>query len=410
MSYSDTTQSSETYYNIIVKNNITGYDDIGNPIPINSSVPLSFNEQRTIPYLRHPADYYVSVLSFEMDTQGVPVYLCEPVIGATDINSTIYWVTITDASNNVINHINVRWAPEDLAAALPPSPVRENFNDYPYYYGFNYSHFIELVNIALKSGVHTSKPPFLRMDGNLVILTAPAQAATNQQYVTDASGNCVTPTGIFNVNGHKIFFNSELYYLFSSLQALEINEPLVGSAGGTVLNANFQLLMVVNPSGTNLKFIPTDLSTVPPSVSYRTVQSTTEYPPFPMWNPIDTIVITTDNLHIVPELIAANATTSTKTARGNKSNADSYYILTDYASPLYTGKEYKPNITYQPSAEYRLSDLLGSLGRFAENVSQLNLNVYWKDKYGSLHRFLLESGGTASLKLLFRKKVFYIDF
>jgi hypothetical protein len=163
--------------------------------------------------------------------------------------------------------------------------------------------------------------------------------------------------------------------------------------------------MVVNPSGTNLSDVPTNFSSVPPSGNRRVVSSITEYPPFPMWNPVDTIVFTTSHLHIVPELIAANATTTSQNTNSQKSNAESYYILADYAAPLYTGKEYKPNITYQPSAEYKLSDVYGN-----NPVYQLKMNVYWKDKYGSLHRFLLESGGTASLKLLFRKKVFYLDF
>lgn len=403
----DTVEPSEIYYNIIVKNNITGYDNLGNPTPINSSVPLTFDETRAKPYLNNPKDYYMSVLSFEMDTQAVPVFISEPVVGATDISSTIYWITITDANNNVVTngHQNVRWSPEDLSAPKPPSPVPTNFNEYPYYFGYNYSYFIELVNKALATPAHTSTAPFLTMEGNFVTLSAPARANLNQDFMTDASGNCVDFNGNPNPLGHKIFFNSELYYLFSSLPAIERNEPLKGSLGGTVKNANFQLLMVINPSGTNLSTVATSFTIPPATNPYRVVNSVTEYPPFPMWNPVDTIVFTADHLYIVPELIAANATTSTQNVDARKSNAESYYILADYAAPLYTGKEYKPNITYQPSAEYKLSDVYGN-----NPIYQLNLNVYWKDKYGSLHRFLLESGGTASLKILFRKKVFYLDF
>jgi len=403
----DTVEPSEIYYNIVIKNNITGYDDAGNPVPINSSVPLTFDEARTKPYLNNPKDYYMSVLSFEMDTQAVPVFMPEPVIGATDISSTIYWITITDASNNIVTngHQNVKWSPEDLSAPKPPSPVPANFNEYPYYFGYTYSYFVELVNKALAAPNHTNGPPFLTIDGNLVKLSAPARINLAQDYMTDTSGNCVDLDGNPNPAGHKIFFNSELFYLFSSLSAIEKNEPLVGSLGGKQLNANFQLLMVVNPSGTNLSDVPTNFSSVPPSGNRRVVSSITEYPPFPMWNPVDTIVFTTSHLHIVPELIAANATTTSQNTNSQKSNAESYYILADYAAPLYTGKEYKPNITYQPSAEYKLSDVYGN-----NPVYQLKMNVYWKDKYGSLHRFLLESGGTASLKLLFRKKVFYLDF
>jgi len=217
----DTVEPSEIYYNIIVKNNTTGYDNNGNPIPINSSVPLTFDETRAKPYLNNPKDYYMSVLSFEMDTQAVPAFISEPVVGATDISSTIYWITITDASDNVVTngHQNVKWSPEDLSTPLPPSPVPTNFNEYPYYFGYNYTHFIELVNKALAVPAHTSTPPFLTMEGNFVTLSAPARVNLNQDFMTDASGNCVDFNGSPNPLGHKIFFNSELYYLFSSLQS-----------------------------------------------------------------------------------------------------------------------------------------------------------------------------------------------
>jgi len=403
----DTVEPSEVYYNILIKNNITGFNKDANPVPIASSVPLVFNETRSIPYINNPSKYYMSVISFEMDTQSVPTFICEPIPKANDINATIYYVTITDANNvPIVNgHQNVKWIPEDLSAPVPPSPVPDNFNEYPYYFGYTYSYFIELVNKAIAAAVvghipAINHPPFLQLENGIVSLVAPAQSALTRSFLTDEKGNCVDINGAPNPNGHKIFFNSELYYLFSSLKAIERNEPL-----GVTLNANFQLILNINPSGTNYKKVYTNLNQTPLVSHYDAVVSTCEFSPLPFWNPIDSIVFTTNHLNVVPELIAANATTGVAATSPLASNADAYYILTDYAAPLYTGTEYKPNIFYQPQAEYRLSDLYG------ENpVYQLVLNVYWKDKYGYLHTFLLESGGTASLKILFRKRVFYLDF
>jgi hypothetical protein len=55
---------SQKYYNILVKNNNTGFDKDGNPTKSTDSVILSFDETRTIPYIHHPRDFYMTIVSF----------------------------------------------------------------------------------------------------------------------------------------------------------------------------------------------------------------------------------------------------------------------------------------------------------------------------------------------------------
>ena len=60
---------------------------------------------------------------------------------------------------------------------------------------------------------------------------------------------------------------------------------------------------------------------------------------------------------------------------------------------------YKPNLLYVPSAEYRLIDMKGD-----NDISTVDIQVYWKDKRGNLQPFILQSGASASIKILFTKK------
>ena len=55
-------------------------------------------------------------------------------------------------------------------------------------------------------------------------------------------------------------------------------------------------------------------------------------------------------------------------------------------------------LQYQPSAEYRIISLNSD-----EPIRVLNFKVSWKSKYGTYHDFFLKYGGSASLKLMFRK-------
>jgi hypothetical protein len=335
----------------------------------------------------------MSVMSFQIDSQSLPIMICEPVEGSNNIKDTLYFFSIVDAAGTVVRHVRVQWVPEDLSTPQPPSPVPSNYTNYPYYFCYTYDYFLNILNDQIKTACTTPplpgnpEAPFLNYENGNVVLRG-----ARSHWETTANGSSPTPT----TNKYRLFFNTELYYFFSSLPSIKMKEPFT-----TVKNMNFQLLFVVNPSHLNLEVLNTNLTPIPPGSPYTGVVSRAEYPPFAFWSPIDSIVFTTNYLNVVPELISANSPYGLSGGQ-NVSNANQFYILFDYMTPSSRGSDYQPNIIYTPQAEYRLSDLFGK-----EEVCQLKINVFWKDKWGIMHIFTLESGGSASIKLLFRKKVFY---
>ena len=60
---------------------------------------------------------------------------------------------------------------------------------------------------------------------------------------------------------------------------------------------------------------------------------------------------------------------------------------------------YKPNLIYSPSAENRYIDMFGN-----NDISNIDINVFWKDQKGNLMPFYLQSGASASIKILFKLK------
>jgi hypothetical protein len=403
---------SQKYYNILVKNNNTGYDSSGNPVPYTNAVDLSFEQTRTIPYINHPRDFYMSVVAFEMDTQSIPVFICDPIVGQSNINDTVYTITMnyitnTGANNKVVQQ-RVQWEPEDKSATVPTGLVPDNYNMDYYYYAYTYQHFIGLVNKALDTcwtalGIPVTAntlTAFISLEGDKVILNA-----QNALCLTDSSGNIANNTNtLAKSTGVKIYFNTELYNLFSSFEAIKVVQPLVNiGPASSVLNSNYQLLFTKNQSSTNLKLTPVSFAGIPPVLTYGMSQNFSEYSPLPYWNPIDKVVFTTAQLPVVPQLIAA-ASNYYSSTQNSGTNAEVSYILCDFSAQLATGTEYKPNITYIPPAEYVLNELYGDVP-----LSSISIYVFWKDKFGDLHPFLLEAGGTALLKIMFRKKDFYLD-
>jgi hypothetical protein len=407
---------SQKYYNILVKNNNTGYDSSGNPVPYTNAVDLSFEQTRTIPYINHPRDFYMSVVGFEMDTQSIPVFICDPIVGQSNVNDTVYTITMNYITNSGLNNKvvqqRVQWSPEDKSATQPTGLVPDSYNMDPYYYAYTYQHFIALVNKALDDcwtalAIPVSSPPnpntlraFISLEGDKVILNA-----QNALCLTDSSGNIANNNNtLVKATGIKIYFNTELYNLFSSFEAIKIAQPLVNiGPASSVLNSNYQLLFAKNQSSTNIKLTPTLFVGIPPVLTYGMSQNFSEYSPLPYWNPIDKVVFTTAQLPVVPQLVAA-ASNYYSDSQTSGTNADVSYILCDFSAQLATGTEYKPNITYIPPAEYVLNELYGDVP-----LSSISIYVFWKDKFGDLHPFLLEAGGTALLKIMFRKKDFYLD-
>ena len=75
-------------------------------------------------------------------------------------------------------------------------------------------------------------------------------------------------------------------------------------------------------------------------------------------------------------------------------------MLTDFVIPFTTGVEAtNQQIYYIPTSEYRLIDLLGN-----NNLNELTISVFWRDKYGGLHPMTLDAGAAASMLIMLRKK------
>jgi hypothetical protein len=381
-------KSSISYYNILIKNNNTGFDEAGNPISINNSVPLVFNETRSNPYIMNPSKYYMSVLNFQVDSQSLPVFIAEPIVGSSDVTDTIYWITITDMNDTVLAHENIKWIPDDISIPQPDAPAPRNYTSNPYYYCYSYGYFLGLINKTINDMISSNtipvSAPFMTLKDGVFSITG-----KETDWKTSTTGQS---------NGYKLFFNTELYYLFSSLPVLKVPEPLTSPT--TTFNANCQVLFLLNPSGLNYVPVYTNLTTVPLVPDYYGVVSSCEFSPIAFWNPIDSIVFKVSNLYVTPQLVSANSAFGTPDGKA-PTNADQYYILTDFVASFIDGNTYNPNITYKPTAEFVLSDLT-NIGE----LKQLSITTSWKDKNGILHVMNLESGGTAAIKIMFRRKDF----
>ena len=79
---------------------------------------------------------------------------------------------------------------------------------------------------------------------------------------------------------------------------------------------------------------------------------------------------------------------------GNNNNVQN--IITDFE----TDANYINTISYNPTAEYRMSTLTGN-----QPLNGIDIFVFWRDRTGTLNPFFLTTGSTLTMKILFRRKL-----
>ncbi|MFM7983590.1 MAG: phage minor capsid protein, partial [Candidatus Fonsibacter sp.] len=141
--------------------------------------------------------------------------------GQNNPNLTIYTVTLAYLEASVTR--NVIYVPENNTDPLPAPPLIQQDISSKYYYVYNYSYFIEIVNRALRIALFDlrdlygpeqfdvpkpTQPPYLDFDiiTNRVILHA-EQIRYDETFLTLTGGPAI-----------NIFFNQRLFDLFVGMQ------------------------------------------------------------------------------------------------------------------------------------------------------------------------------------------------
>jgi hypothetical protein len=364
------------------------------------------------------------------------------------------------ALKNVASVSSVMWIPNPIYTPLDLNLLTgKNTVESPYYWCNSYDYFCGLVNTALEEASaanynylydqwitlgatsNTTKgiffnaayksfptPPFLDWENE----TLKASMFVNQCYNkflapnyavppitwTDPSGGTgtVAPPPPFTF---KVALNPALYALFNSFPA---TETLLTTTTGTVekfyvLNINSSGYPLVTPFPaiqrtlyssyvfnsliySTTTFAYTLLNQPDAGISYsyagHFIQVHQELSTIDTWCPVNGIVFTTNTLPIVTNQFSSNSVIN--------SNRPSFETGAEYAliiTDLQTNEQgYKPNLLYNPTAEYRRVDMTGNRG-----LTNIDIRVFWRAKTGQLIPFKLSSGVSASIKLLFQKKI-----
>lgn len=382
----DTNVANHVYYDLDITNNDTTNKAL---IP-----QLNFDEVRSNAFLSNPSDYYVSIVRFNVDTSSLPTVSVQPLVDGVNNNPNklIYSLTMKYGTYEYQQYFT--WVQQDLQTTAPTGIITANDYKNPYYYGYSHTKFVwQVLNQAFINAygglsalvvaggdvMPTVNRPFFEIDP----ITADMALNVDINYTEFQS---VPPV----LGQIKIFFNQPAFQILSGFPAV--------FQGIKQLNGKDFQLTCYDLNGQN-KITVTPQA---PAVPYTAYQQYGEFSNAPIWCPVRNLVFTTSLLPVNPSLSGDPVVFgegSIKFNNGNNNNLTP--VLTDFQIDLVNGKEYKPQVSYTPTAEYRLFDLIGN-----NALGSISLQVFWRDRFQNLIPFLLAPLNTASIKLLFRHKSF----
>ena len=283
--------------------------------------------------------------------------------------------------------------------------MKNGFADYStgYYNVYNYEWFITLVNKALRLAVYKLKT-------EVIPGLIPDTISDYSPYFTfDKSTKLISlfaPRADFdesNAAPMSICLNKALYRLFNSLPLQIKTETSVTLIDGVIGQSDPQQVMKINMKNFYLSN-SVELYTCPKldgtiyehggtnqTIEYLYVYQ--DYTTFDSWSPVESICINSNTIPVYKSLVSANHTYYNGVEDTTGSLNVYELSITDFKAGSYEG-----GILYSPN-EKRWLNL-----NQQEELKNINISVFYRSKLtGSLVPVQLNSGGSASFKMVFRK-------
>lgn len=339
------------YYNASMFNPVTG-----------QVVPASISDVRAASLIERPDDWECSIVRFDISAALLPpivVPLVAPPPAAATV-PTLLRVTLRSLGVDFQQPVNV--------FTTPDTP------------GFIYSidELMTAINLAFAAAfaampavVGVTSPPMLAFNPVTQLINIFYQAT----YVT-------APV--------EVYLNSAAYRMIPSL-------PAAFFGYNNVDGKDYRLQLDANTAVT----IPAvgaraGYPTIVQAVANEVRQSTQAGPSLSALNGVRSIYISTD----LP-IAAESLPNSVGVAQNTNTSSASQSILTDFLLSSDPGENPisdRINISYLPTAEYRMIQMLGN-----QPISRIRLDWYYTLYDGTIGRMNIPPGGVCSAKLMFRR-------
>ncbi len=351
----------------------------------------SFDVQNDSPILDDASEYYCSVIRFDLPLSGIPIKIA-PVLPFPNVDPNILLWEVGIKLNNVLFRQRLVYVPEyrglPITAVSPGLVPIIPTIDYPaphkeYWFIYEYSTIINMLNIALDkacaaAGIAAPRPYFfIDYATELISVVVPTSFTTIP--VTPSETPINVPTR------PEIYMNTSLFNLFGSFPFYAVTTP----------NPSFGFYLSLNgfyfPPRTNNAYYLAASATAPTAPPTAFV-FTQEYPILHEWSDLKDILFMSNKLPLNAESLTTD----------NGFNTTRIPILTDFIPQFEKAADLKSTVYYNPTAQYRLTDLIATLP-----ISSFDISIIWRSTYGDTFPLTINQGEEVNIKIGFLRKDLY---
>jgi len=357
---------------------------------------FQYNDARASVICHNPSNYKMSVIRFSADTGTLPIFVPTMQPNQSNPNLSIYYFTLdwTDPTTGRVytsGATPVIWEPQAINASVPAAPQfmpngLQN-NSTGYYACYSFTYWSGLMYEALERATDAL---LLAAAGTaLTANTAPRPLPNPPAIYYDSTSKCFVLYCDINWYDQSLpdaidfYMNAPVYELMGSFPAINYGYA------ASLQQRNFRMALRVFGDVNNQIVVRPDGTTWTAITSYQ------EWSTISAFSPILGFVFTSSSLPIIPSLQSnplvynnlAQATTGTNNSTSN--------IITDFIA---NDSFYKSNLVYLPTAQYRWISLTGTAP-----IQNIQISIFYRLRDGSLQPFLINSGGSVTIKLLFKR-------
>ena len=379
-----------------------------------TKTPVRFYEPRQSNIIDDCSQYNLSIVRFNVNSSCLPVYQAEILPGETQSNADLMMASLSmeiyrgNAGSTVYSTgpINLFWVPQDLSISKPDPPSanksRGNIqSNSDYYYCYNYDHLLKIVNTAFQ----TATTMFSEFDEYFAKMPAPFLTwdIASQSAILICKQNTFSTDRIYpSTEGDKevfvkIYFNRSLYNLFSTFYFIKQNGLSVQKYTGRSYNElemDYQLMVDSFYDTNALQLSNSNVQPLNRYLAIKQMESTVA-----AINCVASIMFLSDAIPILssnqnkPTILFNNSTVNYQHSGLQDSYAN---VISDFSPDSIV----RSNLYYVPTGSNRYISLTSN----RQSLRTIDLTVMWADTWGQLHPFFLQSGASASVKILFEKK------
>lgn len=426
------------YYNgTVVNNSLSTTQQEDDP-------PVVFEDQRQTPLVPDSSKYEVSVENFSLNgcTITLPILIPQLSDPAVSISETIYTVTVSvfDGTNYLTDTQHIQWVPENLApfTTIPQLAPKQYEGDY--YYCYNYSHMVNLINIALNTAwtnaggtTFGTQCPFMEYDEVTGLFSinqdtntslTPYGTALPQPY--NVASTSLSPSGTYSAGEYSfVGMNTSLNNLFNTFPSIYYSAGNLWAAQPGIFlpeividtGLTIDLLTGVPVPATDSGPVGVGLRTQPRTSVFQLVNPFTGGPladtffaRLPqefistgiIWSPIASFVLVTSQIPVRNEA-AANPVSFGSANIGTQQASSGAFQKVLIEVPINAVKAdiWKGWILYEPKVL-----TFSSLDPSHDGISNINIQLCWRNRLtNSLTPVRVANQGSMSFRLLFKKKL-----